>query len=291
MPPALARRGSHRREAHIAVCRSGTREHLAILSLCPLMRARGRDRDPGSSGASCAGCSNASKASLNHRRRQCPADVRLSIAAAEPAPRLQDEPRHHSRASKLFACRRPAKVEQWRTRLGSAVRPRIGLVWSGNPKNRHRCSSQHRARRLDRASADRVRIFQAADPRARSRSGGARFQSASILSFDDALLDFENTAALCACLDVVITVDTSLAHLAGALGIGPGCCWRILPTFAGCATARTAPGIRASSYIARRRPAIGPQYSNASPPTCSENFDWLTAATHAEWLFLLRAAK
>ena len=34
----------------------------------------------------------------------------------------------------------------------------------------------------------------------------------------DALVDFSDTAALIECLDLVITVDTSVAHLAGALG-------------------------------------------------------------------------
>jgi ADP-heptose:LPS heptosyltransferase len=37
------------------------------------------------------------------------------------------------------------------------------------------------------------------------------------VSFDDEL-DFPATGALCECLDLVVTVDTSLAHLSGALG-------------------------------------------------------------------------
>jgi ADP-heptose:LPS heptosyltransferase len=47
-----------------------------------------------------------------------------------------------------------------------------------------------------------------------------------IVSFDDDLLDFVNTAALCECMDVVISVDTSLAHLSGALGQRT---WVLLP--------------------------------------------------------------
>jgi ADP-heptose:LPS heptosyltransferase len=47
-----------------------------------------------------------------------------------------------------------------------------------------------------------------------------------IISFDDNLLDFENTAALCECMDVVISVDTSIAHLSGALGRPT---WVLLP--------------------------------------------------------------
>ncbi len=40
------------------------------------------------------------------------------------------------------------------------------------------------------------------------------------------LTDFSETAALIACLDLVITVDTSVAHLAGALGCPT---WILLP--------------------------------------------------------------
>ena len=39
-----------------------------------------------------------------------------------------------------------------------------------------------------------------------------------MLQFADDLNDFGDTAALCACMDLVISVDTSVAHLAGALG-------------------------------------------------------------------------
>lgn len=54
----------------------------------------------------------------------------------------------------------------------------------------------------------------------------AALESSDIFSFDDDLLDFANTAALCECMDVVISVDTSLAHLSGALGKHT---WVLLP--------------------------------------------------------------
>jgi hypothetical protein len=40
-----------------------------------------------------------------------------------------------------------------------------------------------------------------------------------MLDFHDQLLDFADTAALASCLDLVITVDTSVSHLAGGLGL------------------------------------------------------------------------
>jgi hypothetical protein len=44
--------------------------------------------------------------------------------------------------------------------------------------------------------------------------------------FDDEVTDFEDTAALVAEMDLIITVDTSLAHLAGSMGRE---CWVMLP--------------------------------------------------------------
>ena len=47
-----------------------------------------------------------------------------------------------------------------------------------------------------------------------------------MLSFADTLTDFAETAALVDTLDLVISVDTSVAHLAGALGRPV---WMLLP--------------------------------------------------------------
>ena len=44
--------------------------------------------------------------------------------------------------------------------------------------------------------------------------------------FDDEIVDFEDTAALVAEMDLIISVDTSLAHLAGNMGRA---CWVMLP--------------------------------------------------------------
>lgn len=60
------------------------------------------------------------------------------------------------------------------------------------------------------------------------------------------LTDFAETAALISCLDLVITVDTSVAHLAGALG---------RPATAGCSIVPTTPGIRACGCSGRARRA------------------------------------
>ena len=50
---------------------------------------------------------------------------------------------------------------------------------------------------------------------------------AGIIDYRDVLTDFSQTAALVSELDLVVTVDTSIAHLAGALGIPT---WILLPS-------------------------------------------------------------
>ena len=75
--------------------------------------------------------------------------------------------------------------------------------------------------------------------------------------YADALAEFSDTAALISDLDLVISVDTSVVHLAGALGRPVWVLLPICPTGAGCSIATPALGIRRLICFDRTIGAIG----------------------------------
>lgn len=109
---------------------------------------------------------------------------------------------------------KPRRTEAWRERLHPAPGKRIGLVWSGNPAQRD----------------DRRRSIALARLAPLGRIPGCTFVSLQkgrieasppgldLLDWTAELHDYADTAALIAALDLVIAVDTGVAHLAAALG-------------------------------------------------------------------------
>jgi Flp pilus assembly protein TadD len=114
--------------------------------------------------------------------------------------------------------------ELWRERLNPLPRPWIGLVWAGDSRTNDPLAN----------AIDRRRSIPLAQMAPLLTIPGTTFVSlqkgvpaAQIGSLPEAsrphdwtadLTDFADTAALVDCLDLVITVDTAVAHLAGALG-------------------------------------------------------------------------
>jgi Tfp pilus assembly protein PilF len=111
----------------------------------------------------------------------------------------------------------PDKVAQWRAMLGERKLPRVGLVWSGNPNNRLDATRSIRLADWIEHLPPGFEYFRLQRD-VREEDEATLDSSPAIFSYDDDLLDFPNTAALCECMDVVISVDTSIAHLSGALG-------------------------------------------------------------------------
>lgn len=103
---------------------------------------------------------------------------------------------------------------------------RIGIAWAGSrdhPNDRRRsCSISHFERLV---MTPGVRLFSLQKGDARDQLEQSAF-AYSVVDLSYGLLDFADTAAAIAAMDLVISVDSSVAHLAGALGKPT---WLLLP--------------------------------------------------------------
>src|SRR3984885_9870488 len=113
----------------------------------------------------------------------------------------------------------------WNARLSPGNRPRIGLVWSGSPTNRN---DHNRSIRLSALLPllDSDATYVGLQQDVRPSDAAVLHERSDLLDFGDELKTFSDTAALVSNLDLVISVDTSVAHLAGALGKPV---WLLLP--------------------------------------------------------------
>jgi Flp pilus assembly protein TadD len=118
-----------------------------------------------------------------------------------------------------------AKRDAWARALGTRRLPRVGLVWRGNAKH---LNDHNRSISLDlllAALPEGIDYF--------TLQKGLTDEERALLSrrsdvrcLDDELTDYGETGAAMQQLDLIISVDTSVAHLAGALDAP---CWIMLP--------------------------------------------------------------
>lgn len=114
--------------------------------------------------------------------------------------------------------------QAWDNKLGPRNRPRIGLVWSGNSDHRNDENRSLPLATLLEAFSQRYQLV-SLQKEVRNSDWQVFIQSA-VVDTREELATFSDTAALIACMDLVISVDTSVAHLTGALGTQ---LWLMLP--------------------------------------------------------------
>lgn len=119
----------------------------------------------------------------------------------------------------------PGRVARWQERLGPRTRPRVGLVWAGSAFHRN-------DRRRSLALATLLPLLEAG-VEVISLQRDLREADTAVLKAEprlrhvgDELEGFADTAGVLACLDLLVTVDTAPAHVAGALGLP---FWLLLP--------------------------------------------------------------
>jgi ADP-heptose:LPS heptosyltransferase len=112
-------------------------------------------------------------------------------------------------------------VKLWAERLDRfhvQDRFRVGIVWSGNPKHsreRYRAVPLERLAQLSRINGTAFYSLQKGPGASQVDALGADL---AVVNLDEQQSDFTDTAAIVANLDLVITIDTSVAHLAGGMG-------------------------------------------------------------------------
>jgi hypothetical protein len=118
-----------------------------------------------------------------------------------------------------------ARLAEWDSRLGARDRLRVGLVWAGNAAHRNDRDRSMALRTLA-PLLDCGAQFVSLQKDVREHDRAFLGERPDIVDLTADLTDFSDTAALVSCLDLVISVDTSLVHLAGALGVPV---WTMLP--------------------------------------------------------------
>ena len=115
----------------------------------------------------------------------------------------------------------PERIELWRKRMDGpgtpAGSPRIGIVCSGNPAHQRDNQRSIPLNQFLRALPDGMKAV-CLQPELREADADALRADGCVTFLGKELANFADTAALISTLDLVITVDTSTAHLAGALG-------------------------------------------------------------------------
>ena len=142
----------------------------------------------------------------------------LPMSADEPAQRVRHDARDTSRGRPLSSMPDPARVKAWRDRLEALGEgPRVGIVWSGNASHANDRNRSIPLETFKRIATPGVQ-FVSLQPEVRASDRGVYQGWTGLARFGEELKDFADTAALVSALDLVVTVDTSVAHVTGALG-------------------------------------------------------------------------
>jgi tetratricopeptide (TPR) repeat protein len=112
----------------------------------------------------------------------------------------------------------PDLLQVWQRRLGPKAKPRVGIAWSGSAGqvNDHNRSMSLRA--LSPLLELPVEIISLQKDALDEDQDLLDARAGQVVHFGSALTDFLETAALISQMDLIISVDTAVAHLACSLG-------------------------------------------------------------------------
>ncbi|MBV8097382.1 MAG: tetratricopeptide repeat protein, partial [Acetobacteraceae bacterium] len=108
------------------------------------------------------------------------------------------------------------RIAHMRGRVGNAPRPRVGIAWSGNPKYANDRKRSVPVALLEPlcAAAGSLHVLQKDVPDA---DRAVLNSWANVYDHSETIVDLAGTAAMASLMDVIVSVDTSVAHVAGAI--------------------------------------------------------------------------
>ena len=154
---------------------------------------------------------------LIERWEDCPPYA--AFCALSGLPRLHGTRPDNVPAATAYLRADPQRTASWRERLDRLAPPgyrRVGLVWAGRSEhNNDRNRSTTLASFAPLAALPGIALVSLQKGPATGQAGNY-FGRAPLLNIGAAVADYEDTMAILDCLDTVVTVDTSVGHLAGA---------------------------------------------------------------------------
>ncbi len=180
----------------------------------------------------CASIAIAASAELQPLLRQIAPDARLfqqwrhcpdyvAFCALSGLPRLHGTRVESVPAPVPYLRADPARIAQWAVRLDALVPAgfrRVGVIWAGRPthnNDRNRSALLADFRALGDVPGVALLALQKGP---KTGQAGAWYGRAPLINVGAEIADYGDTMAILASLDLVVTVDTSVAHLAGAMG-------------------------------------------------------------------------
>lgn len=159
------------------------------------------------------------RARFFQRWQDCPDYV--AFCALSGLPRLHGTTIDNIPAPVPYLHADPKRAAQWQRRLDRLVPAgcrRVGVIWAGRPThNNDRNRSALLTDLLPIADVPGVALL-ALQKGPKYQQAGAWFGRAPLINLGAEIIDFDDTMAILQNLDLLVTVDTSVAHLAGAMG-------------------------------------------------------------------------
>jgi tetratricopeptide (TPR) repeat protein len=166
--------------------------------------------------------------------RIVPFDTAADTSAARWVPLMSLPGWHRTRSDTVpaaagYLAADPVRVARWRARFPTTTGLRVALAWAGNPRME---TGRHAGRSPPLAAlAPLMTVPQVSFVSLQKGHGEEQLES---VSFGDSILRlpdldagpdaFLDTAAILKCVDLLVTSDTAIAHLAGALGVPTSLC-------------------------------------------------------------------